>query len=217
MGMDRLRLEDVLYVDDYLAKPVELKVLRPVALTFSRDGTSTIERLRTGQTVRLLGIIPDRYLVKTRMSTGSAEGWILSSELEPLPESLVKEVEQKSAEAEKLKKAIDKGEVEVGMPQDAVLKILGAPKDKTVVQDAQGRFEQWTYTSYKTIPLCIPTTVVLSNGVVTTSPTTVYRKVPSGSQTIILKDQRVVRIESRQEDLKNFQIETRIPEKIRNR
>ena len=52
----------------------------------------------------------------------------------------------KSREAEKLKQAIARNEVEIGMPQEAVDQILGKPKAKSLIKDANGTFEQWTYT-----------------------------------------------------------------------
>ena len=192
---DRLRLDDVFYVDDYLEKPVELKVLRATSLTFSRDGSSLLDAVRAGQHVRLIGIGKDRYLVKAQTLNGRLEGWALMSDLEPIPEAIGKELEQKSKEAEKLKQAIARNEIEIGMPQDAVTKILGKPKAKSSVKDANGSFEQWTYTSYKSVPFYVPSNFNGTNVV-----STLYRKMPVGSRVITFQEKKVIRIETKQDD-----------------
>jgi len=194
-AVERLRLSDVFYLDDYLEKPVELKVLSATPLTFSRDGSSLLDAVRAGQHVRLIGIGKDRYLVKAQTLNGRLEGWVLMSHVEPIPEAIRNELEQKSKEAEKLRQAIEKKEVEIGMPQDAVTKILGKPKAKSSIKDATGSFEQWTYTTYKNMPFYLPSNIGGTNFIAT-----VYRKAPVGAKVITFQEKKVIRFETKEEE-----------------
>jgi len=185
---------DVIYLDDYLKKPVGLKTVRSTLLTFSRDGSGPIDSLSAGTTVHLLGLGTDRHLVEARVTNGKAEGWILANDLEPIPEETIKELESKRADDEKLKQAIAKKEVLVGMPEDAVLKILGRPNSKSTITEPSGTSEKWSYVTYKMVPL---QTQNLING--TNYVSTVYQKVVTGSKIVFFQDKKVIRFEVNQE------------------
>src|SRR5438128_2075364 len=133
-AVEKLRLDDVVYLDDFMGKPLELKALKSTPLTFSRDGNSVIDSLRPNQRVRLVGIGPERYLVEARVTNGRAEGWVLPGDMEPIPESVLKELQKKGADAEKIKEAIAHGEIEIGMTEEDVIKVLGTPKAKSQVK-----------------------------------------------------------------------------------
>ena len=104
--------------------------------------------------------------------------------------------EKKRGEAERIRQAVARGEVEVGMPQEAVTKILGKPTAKTSVREAGGEFEQWTWTTYKTIPYYVPATI---NG--TNIVSTLYRRVPVGTKIVTFQGKLVIRIEQKEEPL----------------
>jgi len=195
LAVERLRLSNVFYVEDHLEKPLELKALRKTLITFSRDGSGLLDTLRAGQHARLVGIGKDRYLIKTMTLNGRVEGWVVASDMEPIPEAIVKELDQKSKEAEKLRQAIEKKEVEIGMPQDAVIKILGKPKAKSSIKDAAGSFEQWTYTTYKNVPFYLPSNIGGTNFIAT-----VYRKAPVGTKVITFQEKKVIRFETKEEE-----------------
>ncbi|MBI4026035.1 MAG: hypothetical protein HY360_13700 [Verrucomicrobia bacterium] len=197
---DRLRLDGVLYVEDYVEKPVELKALNPTLLTFSRDGSAPLDNIRAGQHVRLLGIGEDRYLVRARVTNGRADGWVVASDMEPIPESVIKELETKSAAAEKVKKAVARGEIEIGMTQDAVEKVLGKTKVKSKITDANGAVEQWTYPAYKTVPYQVHS---VANG--TNYVSLIQRKVQVGATIVTFQDSKVIRFEKKQDETAPYQ------------
>jgi hypothetical protein len=205
-GLERLRREDVVYVDDYLKKPVALKTLRATSITFSRDGNGFLDTLRPTQEVRLIGIAEDRFLVEARITNGRAEGWVLPGDMEPIPEAVIKEIQKKSDEAEKEKKAIARGQVEVGMSQEAVQKILGKPKGKSSILENEGSFEQWKYPSYKTVPVYVPTVVNGTNVVYS-----FYQKVLVGEKVVTFQDKKVIRYETKDEAPPNAGGQTVIP------
>lgn len=191
---EKLRREGVVYVEDYV-EPVALKALRATRLTFSRDGNGLLDSLRAGQEVRLVGIAEDRYLIKARVTNGLAEGWVLPDDMEPIPEAVIKAIQKKKAEVEKEREAIARGEIEVGMSQDTVLKILGKPKSKSSILESGGSFEQWSYPTYKTVPFYVPTVVNGTNFV-----NTFYRKVIVGNKVVTFQNGKVVRFETKQDE-----------------
>jgi len=194
---EKLRHNNVLYLEDYLKKPVELKTVHATPLTFTSDGTGILDGLRAGQTVTLVGLGTERYLVETRISTGRAQGWVVPSDMEQIPEEIRKELREKVAEADRIKQAIAKGQIVIGMPQDAVAQILGKPKEKSTITEAEGSYEQWTYVTYKSVPVYVPAIV---NGTNTVS--TFYQKVPVGTKIVTFQNQNVIRYETRQDDAK---------------
>lgn len=196
VAIERPRQEDVAYVEDFLAEPLVLRTLRATPLAFSRDGTGVIDWLIEKQRVTVIGIGPDRHLVRAMVSNGRAEGWVLANDLDrPSPEVLA-DFEKKRKEAERIRQAIVRGEVEVGMPQEGVLKILGKPTAKSSVREAGGDFEQWTWTAYKTIPYYVPATINGTNVV-----STLYRRVPVGTKIVTFQGKQVIRIEQKEEPL----------------
>lgn len=196
---DRLRLEDVVYLEDYFDKPVELKAVRATSLTFSRDGTGAIDTISPRQTVVLVGIGAERYLVRARVSTGRADGWVRPADMEPIPESIMTELEKKSAAAAKVKEAIAKGEIEIGMTVDDVVKILGTTKVKSQIKDASGSREEWTYTTYKTVYVSVPSNFNGTNYI-----STLPRKVPVSSKIVTFQNDKVTRYEVKDEDTTKY-------------
>ena len=206
-AMDRLRSEGVVYLEDYLDKPVELKALQTTFLTISQDGRGILGTLVSNQFVRLVGIRSDHFLIEAQITRSRGEGWVVPSNFEPIPEAVLKELQQKIDEAKKIKQAITRGEIEIGMPQEAVLKILGKPISKSSITEAEGTVEQWTYATYKTLPLYFPsvvnTTIRTTNSVSTTTGTTystLYRKVPVGTKVVTFHDKKVIRFETKQDE-----------------
>lgn len=197
---DRLRLDDVLYVDEHLKSQVRLKVVKPGALSLSRDGSGVIETIPAGRTVRLVGLATDQehYLVEVEWmkSGGRAEGWMATANLEAIPEAVQKELQQRSREAVKIKEAMKRGEIEIGMSTEMVQGILGKATSRSSITEAAGSFEQWTYTAYKTVAMHVPQIV---NG--TNTLCVVNRKMPAGTKIVTFQDKKVVRFETKDEDL----------------
>jgi len=197
--LDRLRLADVFYLEDVMPQQIQVKAVRRTLLTFSRDGSSPMDTIEMGQSVRVKGFWENRYLVQARVSNGGlAEGWVVTSDFESIPEEILKEIQKKAVQNEKLKQAIAKGEVEIGMSQEDILKILGKPKSKSSITEAGGKFEQWTYTSYKTVPYYVPAQI---NGTNTLS--TFYRKISTGTKIVTFQDKKVIRFETKDEENPN--------------
>ncbi|NUN94154.1 MAG: hypothetical protein HUU04_10300 [Verrucomicrobiae bacterium] len=195
-AIERARHADVAYVEDFLAKPLVLRALKPTPLAFSRDGSGVMDWLFEKQKVAVIGLGPDRHLVRATISNGKAEGWVLAGDLEkPSPEILA-ELEKGQKEAERMRHAIAQGEVVIGMPQEVVLKILGKPGARSSVREAGGEFEQWTWTTYKTVPYDVPATINGTNVV-----TTLYRKVPVGTKVATFQGNQVIRFEQKEEPI----------------
>ncbi|MCC7518653.1 MAG: hypothetical protein IT578_05660 [Verrucomicrobiae bacterium] len=195
-AVERPRQEDVIYVEDYLAAPLSLRTLRATPLAFSRNGSGVMDWLVEKQKVTVLGLGPERHLVRAVISNGKAEGWVLANDLErPSPEMLA-DFEKKRKEAERIRQAIARGEIVIGMTQEAVLKVLGKPGAKSSVREIGGEFEQWSWTAYKTIPYYVPATINGTNVV-----STLYRKVPVGMKIVTFQGDQVIRFEQTEEPI----------------
>jgi hypothetical protein len=192
---ERLRLEGVLYLNDILERPIELRATRATYMTFTRDGTSILGTILEGQKVQVVGLSDYRYLVAGRLRGGVTEGWVVPSDFEAISEATMKEINAKREHAEKIKAAIARGEIMIGMTQEMVEKILGSPGSKSQILDERGAFDQWTYTAYKSIPYQVPGSI---NG--TNFMSVLYRKVPTGSKVVTFQDKKVIRFESKTED-----------------
>jgi hypothetical protein len=190
----RLKQPDVVYLEEFLKQPLNLKAIQTTPITFTRDGHGPIDVVRPGQHVRVIGLWDRKYLVNSWGSTGRVEGWVVASDFEPFPEEVLALLRKRFEEAQRIEQAIESGEIVIGLPDEAVEKILGKPTAKSTIVEAGGKFEQWTYTAFKSIPYYVPAVVNGTNVV-----TKFYRKIPVGYKIVTFQDHKVIRFETKEE------------------
>ncbi len=190
---DEFRLNDVFYLDEAGLKLIPLKILRPTQITFSRDSSPVLISLRAGQVVYLVGYGEKRYYVETRLTLGTARGWVDAGALEPLSLEQRAVLDQQRERTKIVKAAIARHEVLIGMTQPEVIAALGPPTEKSGTTTAQGAEETWTYVAYRSEPY---TQTSFVNGLYVTQ--TLTRKVPAGGREIVFRNGAVTVVRAKE-------------------
>ena len=183
------RFSDVFYLDEAGLKPITLKTLRSVPLTFSRDQSTILAPLAAGQGVWLIGYAEKRFYVSSVIRTGAVRGWVDVDALEPLTLEQRAELDHKRDVLRAQRAAIARHEVLIGMTQAQVQTALGTPNERNRSTTAQGEEEVWSYLIYRSEPYT--QSYFLAGQYVTE---TRYRKVPAGGKHITFRNGIVVGI-----------------------
>jgi len=179
----------VFYLDEAGLKPIPLKTLRTVPLTFSRDQSTILAPLVTGQNVWLIGYAEKRYYVSSVITTGVVRGWVDANALQPLTLEQRAELDNKREVFHAQRAAIARHEVLIGMTPAQVTAALGNPTERNRTTTAQGDEEVWSYITFRSEPYT--QTHFVGNQYVTE---TRYRKVPTGGKHISFRNGIVVGI-----------------------
>lgn len=185
-----IRHDDVLYLDDWKQPPLQLKVLRRAAITFSRDPRSVVAHLAQGQTVHVVGLGERLHYVSARIATGPARGWVEAGALEAPPEELLARLRQRRERMLAHRELIARREVALGMSRDEVRASLGRPDRKSRLRSADGEEEQWLYVTYRYLPHYRQ--YHDQKGQLRQLVT--YRRVPAGHKVITFRDGELVAI-----------------------
>jgi hypothetical protein len=179
-----IREGNAIYLSDFEAKPMKLKVLQPAPAYFDLGGKRYVGTLRAGQLVEVQAITDDAYLVRGLAQQGQVLGWTSPQFLQPIaPETLA--ALKKSEERRKLVEAlVAKKQVAIGMTTTEVERSIGKPQKRSQRASKDQALEQtWDYVKYELTPQT--TNVVAPNGTLTTATT--YVKTPVGRLTVTFK------------------------------
>jgi len=180
-----VREPGAIYLSDFDAKPMKLKLLQPAPAYFDLGGTRYVGTLRFPQFVEVQAITDHAYRVRANAQQGQVLGWVEPKYLQPIaPETLaaLKKSEERRVTVAAL---IAKNQVAIGMTPAEVTLSIGKPQKKAAhASKDQSPEETWDYVKYLTIP---QNTAVAGPGGAYTVVTT-YIKKPIGQLTIHFKE-----------------------------
>ncbi len=179
-----IRESGAIYLSDFDAKPLKLKVLKPGPAYFDYDGTRYVGTLRFPQTVEVQAISDRAYRVRGNAQQGQILGWIAPGYLEEIPEKTLTALRESEERRRIVTALIADNEVAIGMTPEEVTLSIGEPQKRTTKTTADGIKQIWEFVKYASIPQ--QTNVVGPNGVVTIATT--YVKTPVGQLTVSFKD-----------------------------
>lgn len=197
---DPFRDKEAFYLEE-LPKPplVELTVTSIAGVFSTRTMNGHTRNTLPGEKVHLVAWNDYASLVKSTPGTSpSWNGWVQTRKLSPVDPELVNRIKAHREEEARFAEAIKDDEVIAGMTFKHVKKILGKPTSKAFRQDENGRFDTWTYTTFKR--KVTYRQGYAANGQLVNIPVTV--KVPVGNKTIEFKNGRVTAIEETQTPIK---------------
>jgi len=180
-----IREPGAIYLSDFAAKPMKLKVLEPAPAYFDLMTGRYAGTLRAPQTVEVQAISDKMIRVRGNAQQGQILGWVDPKYLQPIPKGVL-EALKKSDERRRIVAAlIAKNEVALGMTPDEVQLSIGKPQKKTTRASKDKALEQvFEYVKYQLIP---QTTNAIGPGGIVTVATT-YIKTPVGTITVTFKD-----------------------------
>lgn len=172
-----LREPDVLYFEGNLPNKITATVQNQATVYLNRDFQSVLAALYPGQTMELVGMCPEGFLIKSTYRNNSVLGWIRPVDLPAgIDTNLFAEAKKSQEHRDAVNVAISNKTVIQGMTQDEVKQSVGRPEQTTSHSDANGTVLTWTYTTYREDPQY---TYVL-NAYGQPSLVTTYVKIPIG-------------------------------------
>lgn len=223
-----VRVPGAIYLSDFEKNPLEKKLVRAARCFFDPQLTRYAGTLRFPQTVSVEAFLGDVCRIRGNAQQGGVAAWIPISELEPLPENFLvnlQKAEERRAEVDDL---ISRNEVAIGMTADEVGRSLGRPQKTTKRAEKDGLREVWEYIRYKLVPQTtfgpgVTQTVVTMPGgtnapagtLVTTGTglvaNTIYVKVPAGTLTVTLENGIVESMEQSEESSRGGKVSIVVP------
>ncbi len=175
-----IREPDAIYLADFDAPPMRLKVLKPAPAYFDFQGTRYVGTLRFPQTVEIQAVSDQAYRVRGNAQQGQVLGWVAPRYLETIPTETLTALREAEERRISVAALIAANDVAIGMTTDEVAESLGQPQKRSRRTTGDELFETWEYVEYQLIPQ--RTNVIGPRGVVTISTT--YIKTPVGRLTV---------------------------------
>lgn len=141
---------DVVYSEEFAAKPIELLVAKPGVVYATKDGGRARGNLKVDSKVELVGFTDRAYNVRGTLSNGNGvSGWVSPLALASRDKDFVTNLKKLYERQIKVRELIAKGEIALGMTPDEVGQVLGEPTKTTMRRTAKGRSGSWEFIEYK--------------------------------------------------------------------
>ncbi len=223
-----IREPGAIYLSDFEEKPLRMKLLRPAPCFFDSGLTRYAGTLRFPQSVRVEAFLENVCRIRGDARQGGVAAWIPYSELEPLPENLLTDLQKAEERRQVVDDLIAQNEVAIGMTEKEVSRSVGKPQKKTKRAEKDFVRQVWEYIRYELVPqttvgpsfrqtvVNIPPGTNSPGGTIVTSgnrltSSTVYVKVPVGTLSITFLDGIVESLEQSEGTLTSGQVSVVVP------
>jgi hypothetical protein len=180
-----VREPGAIYLSDFDAKPMKLRLLQPAPAYFDIGGSRYVGTLRFPQLVEVQAIADHAYRVRANAQQGQVLGWIEPKHLQPIAPEILAALKKSEERRIAVAALIAKNQIAMGMTPAEVELSIGKPQKRaTHASKDQTPEETWDYVKYITIPQS--TTVAGPGGGY--SVVTTYIKKPIGQLTIHFKE-----------------------------
>ena len=142
---------DVVYLEQTLKKPIELKVIKEAAVYSDKEGQHKLGTLKADQTVHLEAITEKIYRVRGQGTRDGISGWVAPwafSSPDPDFVANFKQLYQRQIQVQAL---IAAKNVAVGMTLDEVSLAKGKPTKTSVRKTGVGQSGRWEFIDYEEI------------------------------------------------------------------
>ena len=139
---------DVIYLDQTLKKPIDLKVAKDAPVFSDKEGKSRLGTLVAGQSVRLEAMTDKVYRVRGQGTREGIVGWVSPGAFAITDPDFVSRLKQLYQRQLQVRKLIDAKTIAVGMTLDEVSQVLGKPTKTTVRKTDKGETGLWEFVEY---------------------------------------------------------------------
>jgi hypothetical protein len=139
---------EVVYLDQTLTKPIELKVIKEAPVFSDKKGTHRLGTLKADQTVRVEAITEKNYRVRGQGTRDAISGWVAPwafSSSDPEFVANLKSLYERQMQVQKL---IADKQIAIGMSLEEVTMAQGKPTKTAVRKTASGESGRWDYVDY---------------------------------------------------------------------
>jgi hypothetical protein len=142
---------DVVYLEQTLKKPVELKVIKEAPVFSDKEGQHKLGTLKSDQTVRLEAITEKIYRVRGQGTRDGIAGWVAPWAFSSTDPEFVADLKLLYHRQIQVQALIAAKNVAVGMTLDEVSLAKGKPTKTTVRKTGTGQSGRWEFIIYEEI------------------------------------------------------------------
>ncbi|NNM28609.1 MAG: hypothetical protein HKO57_03750 [Akkermansiaceae bacterium] len=142
---------EVVYVEEFSAKPIELLVVKPGAVYATKQGKRKLGNLKVDSKATLVGFDERAYKVRGTGQRGGISGWVSPQALGSKDKDFVENLKKVYRRQKDVRELIANQEVAIGMNLAEVSQSLGRPTKTKVRQTAKGQSGQWEFIEYEEI------------------------------------------------------------------
>jgi hypothetical protein len=135
----------VVYLDQTLKKPLELKVVKEAPVFSGKDGQHRLGVLKADQQVRLEAITDKIYRVRGQGKHGDIAGWVAPWAFSSPDPEFVANLKLLYERQMQVQALIAAKQVAVGMTLDEVALSLGKPNKTSLRKTAAGQSGRWEF------------------------------------------------------------------------
>jgi len=143
---------NVVYLDEHLDKPIELRVIKEAPIFSDKDGKVRLGTVVKDQKLVLQAMTDRAYRVSAQTTGNKVTGWVgphAFASKDPKFVDNLKKLYERQIEVAKL---IADHRAAIGMTLDEVGKALGSPTKTTVRKTEKGQSGKWEFIDYEEIP-----------------------------------------------------------------
>ncbi len=152
---DRRSLLDVdpsvVYLDQALKKPLDLKVVKEAPVYSDKDGNIRLGTLKANQTVRVEAITDKNYRVRGQGTRDGISGWVAPWAFSSTDPEFVANLKLLYDRQIQVQKLIAAKSIAVGMTLDEVTQSKGKPTKTSLRKTATGQSGHWDFIEFEDI------------------------------------------------------------------
>lgn len=141
----------VVYLEQTLKKPIELKVVKEAPVFSDKEGKQRLGTLKADQSVRLEAITDKIYRVRGQGTRDGISGWVAPWAFSSVDPDFVANFKQLYERQIQIQALIADRKVAVGMTLDEVILSLGKPTKTSSRKTATGQSGRWEFIEYEDI------------------------------------------------------------------
>ncbi len=142
---------EVVYLDQALKKPLDLKVIKEAPVFSDKEGNVRLGTLKANQTVRVEAITEKNYRVRGQGIRDGIAGWVAPWAFSSTDPEFVANLKLLYDRQIQVQKLIAAKSVAVGMTLDEVALSLGKPTKTSLRKTATGQSGRWDFIEYEDI------------------------------------------------------------------
>lgn len=142
---------DVVYLEQTLKKPIELKVIKEAPVFTDKEGAHRLGTLKADQTVQLEAITDKIYRVRGRGTHDGIAGWVAPWAFSSNDPEFVAHLKQLYERQIQVQALIESKSIAIGMTLDEVALSRGKPTTTSMRKTATGQSGRWEFIDYEDV------------------------------------------------------------------
>ena len=142
---------EVVYLEQALKKPLDLKVIKEAPVFSDKDGNVRLGTLKANQSVRVEAITGKNYRVRGQGTRDGISGWVAPWAFSSTDPEFVANLKLLYDRQIQVQKLIAAKSVAVGMKLDEVTLSMGKPTKTSLRKTATGQSGRWDFIEYEDV------------------------------------------------------------------